>query len=446
MSHDPRARLREEVLARFRQLLDQRLPTGPQTLVQIEQTVAEISREVSRELERRLLDEQEPSPDNQATCPHCAQPARYRGRVPRLLLTRHGEQTLFRRYYSCSPCQTGCAPLDRALGLDAGATSPTVRVWMARLGALAPFELAAALLQELTGVVGSVSTLERTALAVGDAFHHAQHQQAIQHHAGHLPQPAARPRRLYIAMDGTMTPLREPWRQDGSSGALVCRYGECKIGVVYEARPGPRGDQGVRCKQYVATLGDVEAFAPLIGAAAHLSGHHYAKELIVLGDGAVWIWRLAARQFPTAIQIVDFYHASEHLWNVARARFGEGSPEAKAWVEARQKELKEDQLSRVLTSIGEWQPKGKVQQDLREREYQYFAGNAERMRYGSYVKKGYHIGSGVVEAACRHVVGSRLDQAGMHWRQERAEAIVGLRAALCSTRPPDLRPYCGLPE
>lgn len=169
MSHDPGARLREEVLARFRQLMDQRLPTGPQTLQQIEQTVAEITREVSRELERRLLDEQEPSPDNQATCPHCTKPDRYRGRVARMLLTRHGEQSLVRRYYSCSSCQTGFAPLDRALGLDAGATSPTLRVWMAHLGALAPFELATTVLKQLTDVTVSVSTLERTALAVGEA-------------------------------------------------------------------------------------------------------------------------------------------------------------------------------------------------------------------------------------------------------------------------------------
>jgi hypothetical protein len=312
---------------------------------------------------------------------------------------------------------------------------------MAHLAALAPFELAAVTLKEITGLQVSPATIERVALAVGASLRQAQRDQARQHHEGRLAQPTRRPKRLYIALDGTMTPLRDPWHRDGSQGALLCRYGECKIGVVYEARPDPKGDRGVLRKQYVATLGDVEAFAPLIGTAAHLSGHHFAKELVVLGDGAVWIWRLAARQFPTAIQIVDFYHASEHLWAVARARYGE-EPEAKAWVLARQQELKQDQLLRVLRSIEEWQPQSQAHQQLREREYEYFASNAERMRYGSYVKKGYHIGSGVVEAACRHVVGSRLDQVGMHWRQERAEAIVGLRAALCSTTVPDLTPHC----
>ena len=100
MSPSHRDRLREEVLARFRQRRDQRLPTGPQTREQIEQTVAEITGEVSRELERRLLEEQEPSADNQTACPHCGHLARYRGRVSRLLLTRHGEQPRSRRYYA----------------------------------------------------------------------------------------------------------------------------------------------------------------------------------------------------------------------------------------------------------------------------------------------------------------------------------------------------------
>lgn len=442
MSQSQQDRIREEVLARLRLLLDANLPIGPKTLSQIEQAVEEISRDLARELERRLIQDQETTTENQASCPHCGGAARYRGRGERRLLTRHGEITVARRYYSCPSCRHGFAPLDPLVGLDTGATSPTVRAWMAHLAALAPFELAATTLHELTGLSVSPATIERVAVAVGAAFHQATKAQATRHQAGRLPQPQARPHRLYIAMDGTMTPLRDPWRRDGSLGDLSCRYGECKIGVVYEARPSPTGDRGVLRKRYVATLGDVEAFAPLIGAAAHLEGHHFAKELIVLGDGAVWIWRLAARQFPTAIQIVDFYHASEHLWHVARARFGEESSEAKGWVEARQQELKRDQLDRVLTSIAEWQPAGKGHQELREREYQYFASNAERMRYGSYVKQGYHIGSGVVEAACRHVVGSRLDQVGMHWRQERAEAIVSLRAALCSTTAPDLRPYC----
>jgi hypothetical protein len=109
---------------------------------------------------------------------------------------------------------------------------------------------------------------------------------------------------------------------------------------------------------------------------------------------------------------------------------------------ARQKELQADQLARVLTAIAQWQPQSAELRQLQASEYHYFANNAERMRYGTFTRKGYHIGSGVVESGYGHVLRRRLDQAGMHWRRETAEAIACLRAALYSTHPPDLRSYC----
>jgi hypothetical protein len=266
-------------------------------------------------------------------------------------------------------------------------------------------------------------------------------QQSQQHQAGALPIPALRPERLYISMDGKLVPLRDPWRRDGSQGALNCRYGECKTGVVYEAEPGPKGDRGVRCCAYVSTMGKVAVFGPLIATLAHNHGHHLAREVVVLGDGAAWIWLLAAAQFPYAVQILDYYHATQHLWSIANAWFGEETAEAKAWMEAREAELKTDQVLLVLRAIREWKPRSAAKRQLREAEYQFIANNAERMRYQTFREKGYHIGSGVVEAACGHVVGQRLDEGGMHWREETADAIVGLRAALRSTNPPDLRPH-----
>lgn len=130
---------------------------------------------------------------------------------------------------------------------------------------------------------------------------------------------------------------------------------------------------------------------------------------------------------------MDFFHAAEHpaehLGKVAEARFGSsGSPsdeEGKAWLT----ELKTDQLERVLADLKAWHPTSAIKKQLRQSTYAYFASNAERMRYQTFLERGYHIGSGVVEATCKHVVAQRLDQAGMHWRQESAEAILALRAA-----------------
>ena len=131
--------------------------------------------------------------------------------------------------------------------------------------------------------------------------------------------------------------LRDAWKQDGRQAPLVCRYGECKVGVVYEPGLAADGsDHRVATHAYVATLEGVEAFAPLLGTLAHRCGHHAAQEVVVIGDGAPWIWQLAFRQFPKAVQIVDFFHACQHLSAYAEARFGPETAEGTAWQKARQ--------------------------------------------------------------------------------------------------------------
>jgi Uncharacterised protein family (UPF0236) len=444
MAHSDRERLIEELVERYRQVLEQRVPRGSKTLDEIEQTVEEVSVEMERELERRILEQQEQGPElpeNQARC-SCGGMARFRERRPRVLVTRHGELFLWRRYYYCRTCRSGFAPLDRHLGLDREATSTQVRMWSALLGAYLPFGQAAIALQQLTGVRLGASTVERITLSVGNSVHQKQQERTQQHRLGRVGEASQKPRRLYIGMDGKMVPLREAWKRDQSQGELVCRWGECKAGVVYQARPGSQGDRGVARRAYVATLADAKSFGSQLATAAHEEGVHFAKEVVVLGDGAAWIWQLAASQFPEALQIVDFFHASEHLWAVAREWFGPESPAAKEWVGARQQELRQDQVRTVVEAIQAWKPRSGERRKLRRETLHYFRSNQERMRYGTYLKHGYHIGSGVVEATCKHVVGSRLDQAGMHWRVAHAESVVALRAALLSTTQPDLRQHC----
>jgi hypothetical protein len=441
-----RKALIDQALAEYRKRLETELPDDTATLDEIETAVARIQREISRDLQRRLVDERaQTARDNRLPCA-CGGQARFRDDQRRCLVTRHGELAFFRPYYRCDRCRQGFAPLDQALGLDAGQTTTQVRLWLAELAALEPFVPAASLLFRLTEVAVSAATVERTAVAVGSAWRAAQHETARLHQAGRLPEPELKPRRRYACMDGAMTPLRDRWRRDGQAGSLLCRWGECKTGVIYEAFPSAHGDARVRQKAYLATLEDAATFGALFGALAHQEGHHRTLEWIVLGDGAPWLWQVAAQQFPGGIQIVDFWHASEHLYTVAHARFGPESPEAKAWVAARQAELKADDVRAVLLAIAAWKPRSQAGRQLRRQQFRYFRHNAERMRYGSFLRKGYHIGSGVVEAACRQVMCQRLDEAGMHWREPNAEAILALRGAFLSTHVPDLRPYCAMPN
>ncbi|MDQ3704233.1 MAG: ISKra4 family transposase [Chloroflexota bacterium] len=437
-----------DLLEKMRRQLQEQLPDEQATLDQIEEAAGKIARQISQDIQRRLVAQRG---TKQPCVPKpeciCGATLRYKGQQARSIVTVHGVLTYKRACYHCAACQHTLAPLDQDLGLDSGTTSTQVRLWVALLAGQLPFAQAATTLQILTQVALSAASVERLSVAIGTALRKHQQQQAKQHQGGTLPEPTRphRPQRLYIGLDGVFVPLRDAWKKDKSQGALTCRYGECKSGVVYEAHQDQHGkDSRVRTRAYVATLGNVDTFAPLLGALAHQHGHHAAKEVVVIGDGAPWIWQLAAKQFHGAVQIVDFFHAAQHLAALAEARFGKDSPQSREWLAARQEELRTNGLDKVLCDIRAWRPTNPSKRQLRLSTYAFLCNNAQRMRYQTFLEKGYHIGSGVVEATCKHVVAQRLDQVGMHWRPESAEAIVALRAAQLSTCPPDLRPHCAL--
>jgi hypothetical protein len=438
----------DAMLKKMRQQLEEKLPDDTATLDQIEDAVEDIGSALQRELQQRIADQRTKTPrDNRLACP-CGGIALYKACQSRPLQTRHGLLCFRRPWYYCSRCKAGFAPLDKALGLDASDTTRTLWEWSAHLAAHLSFAQSVRTLKTLTGVTLGETTLETLATRVGETLQQEQYTQAAAHRRGCLPdQKTACPRRLYVSVDGVFVPVRDAWKKDGSQGALTCRYAECKVGVVYETKQDHVGkDSRVVWQDYVASFRDAEAFTPLVGLLAHKNGHHAAQEVVFLSDGATWIKHLAGREFPTAVHIVDFFHACQHLARVAEARFGKDTPAGKVWQTARQQELKSGQLSAVLKEIAVWRPGTEAKRQVRREEYQYFRKNAPRMQYQTYLERGYQIGSGVVEATCKRVVAQRLDQAGMHWRQETAEAIVALRAAQLSAHAPDLRPYCAMPN
>ena len=448
MSSTPeRDALIEELVRQYRKQLQEQLPHDNRPLDQIEDIAANLGEGVSQEGQKRLPHKQAKPRAKRQDCA-CGHTARYKGRQPRILVTRHGPLTLLRAGYDCAHCQKTFVPADTLLGLDAGCATTHVRVWAGYLGGLLPFAQAATTLALLTKGTLSAATLERLSVVLGTSRRQEQTQQAADHRQARLPEPEGkRLRRLYGGRDGLFVPWRHAWKKDKSQGDLVCRFGEGKLGVIYQTEQDRQGrDMRVRVSDYVATLQGVEMFEPLLATLAHQQGHHRANEVVVLGDGAAWIWQMASRPFPGAVQIVDFFHAADHLATYAEARFGKESAVGRDGQKARRDELKTGQRKRVLTEIAAWRPTNETKRKLRKATYLYFYHNAERRRYQTFLEKGYHIGSGVVEAGCKHIIGQRLDQAGMHWRAETAEAIATLRAAQLSTHPPDLRAYCAMPN
>lgn len=154
----------------------------------------------------------------------------------------------------------------------------------------------------------------------------------------------------------------------------------------------------------------------------------------MLGDGAPWIWNLAEEHFPGAIQIVDLYHAREHLANLGKLLYGAATPRCQRWVTAREEELDAGKVRAVVAALKRVAPRGGTEQQEVCKAVGYFQTNAHRMRYADFRRQGLFVGSGVIEAGCRNPIGLRLKQSGMHWTVRGADAIIALRCAQLSAR------------
>src|ERR1041385_3056647 len=338
-----REALIEEVTKRMRERLGQELPKEDVTLDELEEVVGRIGNDVTKDLLERLVHERTGGVrENSAKC-SCGEWALYKGQGRRTMVTAHGVMTFERGCYYCRSCHKTLAPYDTSMGLDEGTTTRQVRLFACWLGAQLPFAQAATSLALLTRISISAATMERICVSTGASLRHAEQEKARRHQEETLPDErweGAGPRRLYVSLDGTMVPVRDGWKKDGSQGDLVCRWAECKTGVVYETEQDQSGrDARVKRSAYTATLGSVEHFEPLLGTLAHRNGHHQAKEMVVVADGAPWIWNVAGRQFPKAVQIIDFWHVCEHLSAVADARFGKENALGRQWQTERHKEL-----------------------------------------------------------------------------------------------------------
>src|SRR3989338_6151592 len=158
------------------------------------------------------------------------------------------------------------------------------------------------------------------------------------------------------------------------------------------------------------------------------------KKVILLGDGAVWIRGIGEDHFPEGVQIVDLYHALEHLSGLGKMFYGPTGSIVSRWIEPQSVELKEGDIEKVIASMRRLRPKKKSIQEEIEKTLGYFETNKERMRYAEFRKQGLFVGSGVIEAGCKMIVGQRLKQSGMRWTVRGANAIIALRCCQISGR------------
>lgn len=347
-----------------------------------------------------------------------------------------GEITVNRAYYYSHESGSGFCPKDRVLDIEDSSLSPGMRRILGRTGANGPFGAGAEDLWEIAGIRVTTKEVERTSENLGEDIGRFFEKQADS--AEESP-PARSVPTLYICMDGTGVPVvkRETAGRKGKGVDGQAKTREVKLGCVFTQTTLNEEGYPVRDESSTTYTGAIETaseFADRIYREAVRRGADGAGMLCVIGDGAPWIWNIAEVQFPGAIQIVDLYHAREHYWNAARAVFGADTAAMNAWARKRKDELNAGKAGKVIEAIRSLPATTEQDREICLKEAGYFMKNSERMRYDLYRQKGLFVGSGVLEAGCKSVVGKRLKQSGMHWTVRGANSIIALRCCLSSNR------------
>ena len=210
-------------------------------------------------------------------------------------------------------------------------------------------------------------------------------------------------------------------------------FREVKTGVLL--RPDERvesspGRRSVVRRFLVTCLGDAdEIFRRLYGQLRELGWVGPHTVVVIVGDGAEWIWNRAT-MFVKRCEILDFWHALEHAWEFARLRYGQGSPQADRWVHEIAEDLRAGKVEDVIKRLKRLRPKTPELRASLQALIRYYSENAGRMRYDEYLRLGYGIGSGAVESAHKQVVHARFRQAGMRWSEAGARRLLALRLLL----------------
>jgi len=365
----------------------------------------------------------------------CGHAAQYRELRTKPVLTTVGPVEVSRPYYLCPHCHTGQFPADVELDIENTELSPGVRRMQALVGLETAFDHGREQMQVLAGLEVTTKAVERTAETIGQDIAQRQQQEIQRAVQLDLPMVVGQPIPiLYVQMDGTGIPVvkKETAGRKGKAEGQPAHTREAKLGCVFiQTTWDSQSGHAIRdpdSTTYVGAIETAEEFGRRLYLEAWNRGWSRAAKKVVIGDGAEWIRNLVETHFPGAIQIVDLYHARQHLWEVARVLYPNDTVQQKTWMKVHQKRLldkgKIEKLVTALRSLCHTNPE--VVQKMRT-EAEYFEKNAKRMRYPQFRRQHLFVGSGVIEAGCKTVIGTRLKQSGMFWTVRGANAILALR-------------------
>lgn len=353
------------------------------------------------------------------SCGGMAEAVGYR---PKHIQSIIGQADIERAYYHCRRCGGGFAPIDEELELSRRSFSRSVERAVCRLAVVESFEAAVEDLYDIGGVSISAKEVQLVSESVGESVSKEESEEVRQVFEMDKEVKAEdAPRVLLIEMDGKIIPTL-----DGGRELKVAAISELLLGQTPEESKLGR-------TTYLGRLESSDEFGRHVWVEAARRGVEKADEVVGLGDGAAWIWNRMSDHFPEAVQILDFYHASEHMWDLGNTLYGQGKEKTKRFVGYKLSQIYSGKVDKVIKALKKLQFDDPDKSKELLTEIGYLEDNRERMDYPSYIARGYHIGSGVVESACKQF-GARLDQAGMRWTGPGANSIAALRALKLSGR------------
>ncbi len=346
-----------------------------------------------------------------------------------------------RDYYAGCECKKGKFPLDEEFGIVPGEITPELARLLALAGTQLSYGESSKLVKEFLLLDLSENSVREETQRFGQyqqerekkLIEETQDEKYLQKRM-RIEKDKNHPKRLYGSLDGAHTRIEDPAEEE--------KWREVKVGCWYEVEPVPPsqkktrhrkkegiGKQALRAKnqQYYCDIQNVDEFAPLFWATGYQAKVDLADELVFLGDGAKWIWKLVDYYYPKAIQIVDWFHAEERLEKVAKDAFPK-SVERNTWLEDNRSALWEGNVELVVRACQHLAQHSKEAADAQT----YFYNNKKRMRYDEFREEGYMIGSGTIESACKQIVSHRLRCSGAQWEVEGARLTAKARAAWLS--------------
>lgn len=349
---------------------------------------------------------------NRRRCPQCGQGQHSKGERPREVVFDCGTVRIERAYYVCPACGATSCPLDEQLGLVEGKEQGRLREKLALLAVVTPYHQAPQVCRTLLGSECHAMTLRRVALR------EAAHLTASGHHQ---TLPVRERDRLYLEVDGHLWPTREPKAGPEDQGyreaKAVIAFSEQDVAEVSKER------HEILHKILQAQIMDSATFQALFAEVYRHAGGDRAAEVIVLADGARWIWNMVEDLLPHAVQILAFSQAKQYLWEAGKLIYGESSAFVAPWVKEQETLLLEDKVVRVLAHLEPFLDLAPPLTPI----LHYFQHNQARMRYGTYRQRGYFIGSGAIESAGKQLAAGRIKGPGMRWNVTEWNALLTLR-------------------